>query len=247
MLAHDISHGNSSKSGPDGGGFDLDQNTSRSVMEYDLSYGNHGSGFLLYSAASHASQSGNVVRFNISYNDASTRRPTGGINVGGRVIDAAVYQNTVVMTRAQPAIKLVGPPSGLRILNNIFVASPAGLAVLAVTPQEFADVRFAGNDYRATGRARTAVWGSAVFSSLVAWRGAIGQEILGGRPTGRTESPLFVGPVSASAGGAGFALRAGSALRRAGLDLLSLFGLAPGRVDYSGRPYHVRAPNIGAQ
>ena len=51
-MAHDVSHGNKSSNVHDGGGFGLDRETSQSVLEYDLSYGNHGAGLLLLQAPS---------------------------------------------------------------------------------------------------------------------------------------------------------------------------------------------------
>jgi hypothetical protein len=93
-----------------------------------VSYGNHGVGLLLYNAPSDPiGQTGNVVRFNISYGDArESRHVMGGMAAGGRVRNATYYQNTVIMTGSgnkQPAFKVTGIQSNVRVLNNILIAS----------------------------------------------------------------------------------------------------------------------------
>src|SRR5260221_9636717 len=134
-MADGLSHGNKASNLPGGGCFGLDRETSRSVLEYDLSYGNHGAGLLLYSApAAPAAQNGNVIRFNISYGDARARNHViGGMAVGGRVNNASLYQNTVVIagSNSQPAFKTTGVEHHIRVLNNILVAA-SGPVVEAV-------------------------------------------------------------------------------------------------------------------
>lgn len=247
VIAHDVAYGNHSRSAADGGGFGLDLNTSDSVLEYDLSYRNHGSGFLIFSTPLHP-QSGNVIRFNISYGDARGSGPNGGIAVRGTA-GSAFYQNTVVMSRLSkgPALRIAGQPQGAKVLNNIFTASPGGVVVLAVHTDTSSDIRLAGNDYAAPFGHWNLLWAQAAYDSLGTWRAATGEELVGGKRTGRTLLPRFVGPVFGSArGGAGFALAARSLLRHAGLDIQRLFGLRPGRVDFGGRRYLVTSPNVGA-
>jgi hypothetical protein len=248
VLAHDVSHNNHSAISRDGGGFGLDQNTFNSVLEYNLSYANKGPGFLLYSAPSEV-QRGNVVRFNISNGDGRSHRALGGLAVSGRVRNAAVYQNTVVMTRAeqQCSFKLSGPLRGVKVTNNLFVASRRGPVVLAATAMARRNVTLAGNDYYAPAGTWKVLWGKASYHSLRHWRTATRQELVHRRLTGLTLRPVFEGPTSETDGKAGFVLRPGSALRHAGLDLPRLFGLRPGPHYYSGRPYRPGRPAIGAQ
>ena len=241
VLAHNVSHNNHSAIGHDGGGFGFDQNTFDSVMEYNLSYANKGAGFLLYSRPPHAVQSGNVVRFNISNGDGRSHAVVGGLAVSGRVRNAAVYQNTVVMTRAgrQSVLKLNGPLRGVKIVNNLLVASRRGPVVLAATAIARRNVTLAGNDYYGPAGTWTVRWGKASYHSLRRWRHATSQELVHGRRTGLTLRPVF--------DGADFVLRPGSALLHAGLDLPRMFGLQPGTEYYSGTPYQPSRPAIGAQ
>lgn len=247
VIAHDVAYGNNSRSAADGGGFGLDLNTSDSVLEYDLSYRNHGSGFLIFSTPANP-QSGNVIRFDISHGDARGSGPVGGIAVGGTA-GSAVYQNTVVMGQLSngPALRIAGQPRGVKVLNNIFSASSGGLVARAVHSYARSGVLLAGNDYAAPSGHWNVIWAQAAYFSLGTWRAATGEELVRGRQTGRMLLPRFVGPTFGLArGGAGFALVARSPLRHAGLDLVRLFGLRPGRVDFGGKRYSITSPSVGA-
>lgn len=259
LFAHDVSHDNTSATVHDGGGFGLDRETSDSVMQYNLSYHNHGAGFLLYSALNApAPQVGNTVRFNVSYGDAvGDHHVYGAMTAGGWVKNGTFYQNTIVLTRdnKQPVVKLTGILHHVRMFNNILVAA-SGPVVEVVPPlnkdlaqtMTTANVLLAGNDYLATAGPLFVQWGIHVeYFSIDAWRAATNEEQVGGRSTGLTVPPLFVGPLSGPRGGAAFALRKSSPLIGAGLNLLALFGIQPGPVDYSGMPGVVTKPNVGAQ
>lgn len=258
LLAHDISYDNTSGTVHDGGGFGLDRETSDSVMEYNLSYHNHGAGFLLYSALNApAPQRNNVVRFNISYGDAvGDHHVYGAMTAGGWVDNGTFYQNTIILTRGnkQPVVKLTGILHHVRMFNNILVAA-SGPVVEVVPPlnkalahpMTTANALLAGNDYRATAGPLFVQWGlKTEYFSIAAWQAATGEEKAGGKATGLTLDPLFVGPLSGPRGAAGFVLRKGSPLVGAGLNLNLLFGITPGKTDLAGKPYAVIKPNIGA-
>lgn len=253
VMEHDVSHDNRSSNVHDGGGFGLDKYTSDSVLEYDLSYRNHGAGFLLYTAMSYPQpQTGNVVRFNISYGDArETRHVIGGMAAAGRVANADFYQNTVVMTGSshQPAFKATGEQTGVRVLNNILIAAQ-GPVVAAVQPKTLRQVLFAGNDYRSSAGLWDVQWGvSANFLSLPSWRAATGEEMLHGRATGRVRAPMFAGPLTGVSrlAGPAFQLRPGAPLANTGLNLVRRFGIRPGPVTFGGQPYRADRPDVGAQ
>jgi hypothetical protein len=250
IMAHDVSHNNTSASVHDGGGFGLDREVSHSVLEYDLSYDNHGAGFLLYSTPSAPGhQNANVVRFNISYGDVTGHdHVIGALEAEGKVSNSVMYQNTAVVTgsNTQPAFKATGDLHRIKVLNNILVAAK-GAVVLATTPLKTSQILFAGNDYFDPG-IWVVQWGTHThYLSLGAWRAATLNEKLNGRRTGHVLAPMFVGPLAPSRGGAGFMLRSRSKLLRAGLNLKLRFGINAGPVTYGGNPYVARTPNIGAQ
>ncbi len=258
VIEHDLSYHNRSIGRTDGGGFDLDQNTSHSLVQYNLSYGNAGPGYLLFTHRANSVDVGNVVRFNISSGDTRENKAYGGIQVAGRIIRAAIYNNTVVMGRRAGldySIPLVLGKDLVRttIRNNIFLTYQPGLTLDARRPLPRSAVLLQGNDYFSAAGQWEALWGGASYSSLSAFRTGTGQERLAARAAGLATDPGLAGPVLglrltlAGSGGPNFLPRPGSSLLRAGLDLQRLFRIWPGLINYSGHTASVRAPDIGAQ
>jgi hypothetical protein len=258
VIEHCLSYDNRTRNDVDGNGFGLDQNTSYSYLEYNLSYGNEGTGYLVYSAQDDGAQKHNVVRDNISSGDS--RKGSGfyaGISVVGQVQDTDVYQNTVVMTSAYgsvPALRLGTFMHGISVRNNIFATEAAPIVAAGrALPVSMAVLQ--GNDYYSALGSWSVVWGQASYPDLSAWRTASSEETVGAQPSGFTVNPQLAGPVlglqaklaSQTSAGNGFTLRPGSPLAGAGLDLTSLFGLNPGSRDYSGKAVSTQHPNVGAQ
>jgi Right handed beta helix region len=227
VIEHNLAYRNTSASWSDGGGFDLDQGTSDSCLQYNLSYGNHGAGYLLYGGVGSA-QKGNVVRFNISSGDALSTDPnTGSVIVAGQVRDAVIYQNTVVTGARtgpqQAALVLWQELRSVSVRNNIFEAEHPGPVVRALSALPASAVVLQGNDYHSAPGLWSIDWGGDSYSSLAAWQRATGQEQADGKPTGTTADPRFVGPVlgldahdpADSRNTAGFTLSAQSPLRGA--------------------------------
>lgn len=96
-IQHCVSRNNRSRNNQDGGGFDLDQGTTNCVLQYNYSFDNQGAGFLIYTNRGF-NNSGHIVRYNISDNDALSGT-TGGIAVSGQNADSnkqiRIYNNTV--------------------------------------------------------------------------------------------------------------------------------------------------------
>ncbi len=69
VIQQNESHDNKTNGPADGGGFDLDQNTRNSAVQYNYSHGNAGAGYLLAHAPDNTNHSGNTIRYNISEND----------------------------------------------------------------------------------------------------------------------------------------------------------------------------------
>ena len=233
----------------DGGGFDLDQNVSNSIVQYNYAHDNDGAGYLLAQSVASDAHRANVVRFNISQNDGRANSYA-GIEVWGRVLDAEIYNNTVYVSAASS-----GSPRAVRVWNagatdrfvarvhfrnNIFMT--AGLPVIEATAaalQGAADLRFEGNDY--FGGAPLAMWNGASYSTLAAWR-ASGQELLGGQAVGLSIDPQLTGAGAGTTLGdadalsslGAYRLAAASPMADAGLDLASRFGTAAGTTDFYG-------------
>lgn len=249
-IEHNVAYHNRTGGTTDGGGFDLDENVTSSVLQYNLSYGNDGPGYMLF--GNKLKHAGVTARFNISHDDAGRSPRYGAVSVLGKIEDAQVYQNTVVThpngSRKSPALLLSGQLRAVSIRNNIFMAM--GTQVLAArsdfTPSQ---VLLQGNDlYSGGSYPWQADWGMANFSRLAAWRSATGQERDSAGATGRSVDPAFANPKAQDAVGlaraAGFTLSAGSPVIGAGVELAAS-GVDPGTVDYFGAAL-ADPPSIGA-
>ena len=213
----------------DGGGFDLDHNTSNSVIQYNYSHGNEGSGYLMYSNKANRAFTGNTIRYNISHNDGK-KNTYAGIRFGGNIYNSSVHHNTVYVgpvTNGSPtAFRSNGVTGGgVTMRNNIFFMGVAGNIVRAKgVPSK---LNLQGNDYYAANGSIKILWGTTTFTSLNAWRSATGQEKLNGGPVGLSVNPQLVNAGGQSA--ASYKLQSGSPMINAGLDFANL-----GTRDYFG-------------
>lgn len=250
-ISHNLSYGNKTANNIDGDGFDLDENTSRCVVEDNLSYANDGAGYLVYSRHRNAVDQGDIIRNNISSGDVRDRNwGYGGITVTGYVKDLAVYQNTVVTAAPSPTVRIGSTVDHVIIANNILTAQSGPLVKADSLPR--GAVAFRGNDYYSAGAWRL-LWGAETYHSLPAWQAGTSQEMQKGHSTGRALPPRLTGPTlglttksPADTGAAsGFQLASGSPLSGAGLDLAT-FGLTTDPTDFFGQTQTAKHPNIGA-
>ncbi len=240
-------YANHTGNGLDGDGFDLDGGCTECVLQYDVSHDNDGAGFLVYTyrGAPHADR-GNVVRWNLSRDDARALPAYGAIFVGndGAGMDGlAVYQNTCVASGASAGlITIHGAGIGADIRNNLLLAA-AGPLIRC--DRDLPTVTFAGNLYWNRAGALTRI-GDHEVADLAAWR-ALGKEALGGRPCGAFADPGL--DLAAARGQAGDAARIarlvglvparGSPAAAAAVDLRALAGGDLGGRDLAGRPLPV--------
>jgi hypothetical protein len=252
-IQYNESYSNLSSSRVDGDGFDLDQNVSNSLLQYNYSHNNGGPGFLDYSGVLNSAHTGNVLRYNISENDAGAN--DGAVTVGGYVLSDSIYNNTIFVSasagRTVVALEVVGAPSSVTVRNNILDGAP-GAALVNSPALGTMSVLFQQNDYSA---AFTARWGSSVYTNLDTWRSATGQELLGAVPSGLASDPMLANPGRGGTLGnadllstlAAYRLQISSPMHAAGLDLLAMFGLASGGHDFYGVAVAAGgAPAIGA-
>jgi hypothetical protein len=262
-IERNLSYDNTTPNRVDGNGFGLDQNTSDSVMQRNLSFGNAGTGFLVYSSFKNGAEKNDVVRYNISSDDARDGTTFyGGITIDGVAADVDIDQNTVIMTPSpglppgvsSPALRLSAELNGVNVRNNIF-ASNYGPVVADTTALKPTLASLQGNDYFTAFGPWSITWGSASYNSLAEWRSASSEETVAGHASGFTVDPETVGPVvgvqakmapDGVAAGRGFALRTGSALRGSGLNLAALHP-GPGQAtNFAGQPMSADHPNVGA-
>jgi hypothetical protein len=173
----------------DGDGIILDV-TTNSVMQFNYTHDNDGAGLFLYAETDYTAMD-NVIRYNISQNDARTQGDTfGGIFVGADVSNADIYNNTVFMgpspTSSPAAIRLLDlGGTSVHIRDNLFVTTD-GVPVVSSDGTGM-DVLFQGNDYWSSGSADQFVFGDTTYvglDRLMGWRTSTGQETLNGAPVG---------------------------------------------------------------
>jgi len=236
------SYNNHTVIGSDGDGFDLDQGTVDSTMQYNYAHGNDGAGFLL--CENGLASSGNTVRYNISENDAR-RNYYGGIVVYGPENDADIYNNTVYVSPANGGTHGVGmynwTGSNIHWRNNIIDTVAGVPSVVALDHSTGVGLSFQGNDYYTSGAPFQIVWNGATYSNLSSWRVATSQEVVSGTQTGLTVDPGFVNPGGGTVGDptrldalTAYTLRATSPMVDVGLNLPTLFGVNPGVRDFNG-------------
>jgi hypothetical protein len=257
-IAHDLSYDNKTANRIDGDGFVLDQNVSDSFLEDDISYGNEGAGYLVYSKERNGAQRGDTVRDNISSDDVRGDGPQyGGITVFGLVQDAQIYQNTVVLNPLpgvpSPALAVGSEAHNVIVRNNIFAVQSGPIATIngSIAPNGFL---LQGNDYYDFQGPWTIVSGGTAYYSLGAWRAATSEEVVDGHPVGLAVNPGLAGPLAglsvknpgSPAVARDFSLKPGSVLAGAGLDLASL-GMSPAPVNFAGQPQSARHPDVGAE
>ncbi len=245
------SYDNRTASSGDGDGFDLDQNTTNCVLQYNYAHGNDGAGFLVYAGAGKVNKN-NVVRYNISENDGR-KLGYGAIFVAGKIDGVDVYGNTVYLASptnpSTPSAIRIGNisanPINVRIRNNILVTNKTGNNVnLLRVDSPRADHFIQGNLYHAVNGYRV-LWGGTTYTSQNSWLAAVtNQERIGGSIVAVTADPLLSNPGNGGTLGdttllstlTAYRIAANSPAREAGQNLAALFGIDPGARDFFGNP-----------
>ena len=251
VIQHNESFDNRTGGPADGGGFDFDQNVSDSLMQYNYSHGNDGSGYLIAHSLGGDAHRGNTIRYNISENDGR-KNGYGAIEVWGRVLDTEVHNNTVFLSPATSGAPVAvrvhnvsiesHDTARLRIRNNILYTI-GGVTLVDVSSSQLdgsSGLRFEANAYYGAGGFRWQ-WGQTAYTDLPAWR-STGQEVRSGVPVGIAADPMLTAPGS---GGTiadpsrietitAYTLRDGSPAADSALDLGATDGIDMGGRDFSG-------------
>lgn len=190
VIQHNVAHHNkTSKGGHDGGGFDLDGGATNSILQYNLSYANHGTGYLLCQYPGAAPWKNNICRYNISIDDGRTNHFS-GIHFwagGENISDALIHNNLVV--NARHAVVSTHDIAGLVFQNNILVSDDA----VILGPLD--DARFEGNLYFPRQDSPFVVHPDRRYQTLKEWAEATGKEMIDGRLRGRVADPRVVLPL----------------------------------------------------
>ena len=189
VIQHCVSHDNkTSRGGYDGGGFDFDGGATHSVLQYNLSFNNHGTGYLLCQYEDAEPWKDNVCRYNVSVNDGLTNH-SDGIHfwAGGKGMSGAqVYNNLVV--NAKNAVNSTHDIPGLVFRNNIFISdgdAVTGPLLQAVFEHNLYWTRKGGAVFRN---------GNTVHKTVEEWSRASGKETVQGRVVGLSGDPRVALP-----------------------------------------------------
>jgi hypothetical protein len=183
-IEHNRSYRNRTGGPADGGGFDLDQNTSNSVLQFNVSSGNYGAGFLSANGPNTLTHQGNVIRRNVSEDDGR-RHGYGGIQVWRRSAGLRIERNRVTLSSTpsdSPAVLLYELPAPtpaagpVTFRGNVFMTS-RGAPLVRLEASSPEGVRLKRNAYSTSGGPFRVDWNGARYGSLGEWRAATGQEV----------------------------------------------------------------------
>jgi len=239
------SHHNRTGGPTDGGGFDFDGGTTNSIMQYNYSHDNDGTGFMICSNKTPPfSYNNNTIRYNITVNDGQ-KNNYWGINLWtgspkeDPIHNTQIYGNTVYSsTSSAIAFCVKEGIYNTKVFNNLFITTNNQKLVQGSPDKSMAT--FAGNAYLAV----DGKYNYAGYKSLEEWRVATGQEMLNGNPVGMVIDPKLIdigNNVTISDPTklhmlVAYRLQKDSPLIDAGLDPRSLFGIDPGERDFYGNP-----------
>jgi len=208
VIQYNVSHSNKSANG-DGGGFDIDGASEDCVIQYNYSYDNVGAGYLLaqYTPAPGAFRN-NVIRYNISQNDAQSNKGYGGIMIWGgdvtnKVTNSQIYNNVIFVGNTSHASASgiyafgTGGYTGIVARNNIVVTTGGRAVVRLNNYSNTGNLKLEGNNYFSSGSAWQAQINGTTYTTLPLFRGT-GQEMMGATAVG-----LAVDPQLVNAGGGG--------------------------------------------
>jgi hypothetical protein len=181
--------------GISGGGFGILRGSTKVTVQYCYSHDNQGAGYQVStnSTAVRAS-TGNIVRYNIGYNDATTNDTASVVLGSGTNQNTTQFYNNVVINKSGKAcIRLYG--EGLAtsaIANNIFVREGAGSALVTTGSNLVPTTQLVNNLYYQDGAAITYAVNGATYTGLAALRTGTSQEMYNGQATGVEDNPNFV-------------------------------------------------------
>jgi len=250
-----IAHHNRSTAA-DGGGFDFDGGVTNSILQYNYSHDNFGSGYLICQYDGAPRFANNVVRYNVSQDDGLFDHNAGiFVWVGGAGMESTLVHNNTIWNTKGSAVaygiskKYANQLPEITFYNNIFVSQ--GPQIFNRTEGVGKIGIFRGNLYWAMGERGFRVDG---FKSLEEWASASGQEKIRDRLAG-----IFADPALPKNGPAmltnpahlsrlvEYQLPFKSPAVGAGLDLQKEFGIDPGPADFYGNPLPTEGqPSIGA-
>jgi hypothetical protein len=181
LIQYCISHHNYAGKDADGDGFDFDGGTNNSIMQYNYTYNNEGAGYLIAEYIGANPWNNNIVRYNISQNDAR-KNHVGAISVwgGDSFSNCYIHNNTVYLDRMNMVDSLTPACVSLfnvnyrntQIFNNVFTCTDSAYLIYAYEKAATSIIYFKNNNYHAYDSIERVHWGKADYSSVKSWLNA---------------------------------------------------------------------------
>ncbi|MBS1524715.1 MAG: right-handed parallel beta-helix repeat-containing protein [Bacteroidetes bacterium] len=150
-IQHCLSYKNkTSKGGADGGGFDLDGGVTNSIVQYNVSYDNWGSGYCIFQYWGASPWHGNIFRYNISENDGTVSDSQAGLYIWNssddekQFHDCQVYGNIIYNDKvAALCYSEKSESKGIVFRYNVFVGKDS----LIKGKDKLGDAKYLANDW----------------------------------------------------------------------------------------------------
>jgi hypothetical protein len=189
IIGHCLSYRNKTSSGgEDGGGFDFDGGITNSVIQYCLSYENHGSGIGLFEYNNASPWRNNTIRYNISINDGNTSAAKAGIYIWNasydhKLTNCFIYNNTIYNDRnAAISYSSQSTNEGFVFYNNILVGSHQIISGDSITGKYLGNCWWSLSD----------VFNVSGITNFTTWANLKQQELQNGLIAGININPAFV-------------------------------------------------------
>jgi hypothetical protein len=263
------SHHNSTNT-VDGGGFDIDGGSQNCFIQYCFSHDNAGAGYLMAEYGASVQYSGNIIRYNISQNDArkgsSGAIAFWGVDNSHRINQSEVYNNTVfvnnsnVISGTPAAVRLMGSNFWqVKLSNNIFYVDGGATLLQADMMVDSSALHLLANNYYAVNGSASFLWGGGFYNSFSLWKAAaITQERRGTFQFGMQGDPRLTAPGTVATVGfaqlqqlplylSAYRLQQSSLALDAGLNININFGSSIGIRDFYGdAPLYGASQDAGA-
>jgi hypothetical protein len=158
----------------DGGGFCLDGGVVHSVLQYNKSESNDGSGFGVFDFEGAPATAHNVIRYNSSTNDGR-RNGYAGIhlwNGGNGVNDIEIDHNSITLGPAAVgtprAIWIQAGVSDVKVHDNVLTTTGRGFHAIEVASDQDG-VRFRNNEYHCQTADGAVLWGKKSYAANSSW------------------------------------------------------------------------------
>lgn len=162
--------------GMDGGGFDIDGGCEGCVLQNNYSHDNIGPGLMVYTYPyGNYTDRGNVVRFNVSVNDAVKSERYAGLWVradGRKMTNVLIYNNTVI-TKGKYAAFVYGHDVQATLQNNLFITNPNGTPI--AIEGGHSSIQLVNNALWRNGAPFRAIWNEKDYNDPTAWQAASGE------------------------------------------------------------------------